>query len=157
MTAISNDKHWLTTAKLLSLLCSFTGQYICRSDLFAWSVYENSMNVFYCSKSSEPSCKVAVSEADRAKSCTARWRVISADWYKKSFCMRCLCTAQQSLLIIYIYSNPTWWMCLALQKLQGDVGLFQVLNNDVQLVWVDLSVEVCQEDNAETTALLPSE
>lgn len=48
-------------------------------------------------------------------------------------------------------------MCWALQKLQGDVGLFQVLNNDVQLVWVGLSVEVCQEDNVETIELLSSE
>ena len=78
---------------------------------FASSVYENSMNVFYCSKSSEPSCKVPVSEADRAKSSTARWSVISAerhwcDWWEKSSCMWRLCTVQQFLLIRICFKIP---------------------------------------------------
>lgn len=45
----------------------------------------------------------------------------------------------------------------SLQKLQGDVSLFQVFNNNVQLLLAGLSVEVSQEDNVETITLFPPE
>lgn len=42
-----------------------------------------------------------------------------------------------------------------LQELQGDSSLFQVLNDDIQIVWTGFNAQVSQHDDVEAITLFP--